>query len=195
MALYSKGKISIPSVTGNLVINITAVPNASPLVNLVPTSLADGGGSIYNDVGYKNGVRFNSSFGETAASGSAATGWFPFDKTKTLRVRGMNINDTTASYLLLADSVSASANKTWVSAKASAISSLDSNIRFKSTTTVRDTNGDIVIWDGNNENNGNCWLEVIGQSQSFFDSVAYARISTNNDGANLIITNNQAIPV
>ena len=57
---YNKGKIAIPHVTGDININITAVPTAMPYTNLVPTSI-NSDGSIFNGTGYKDGYRLNSS--------------------------------------------------------------------------------------------------------------------------------------
>ena len=58
MANYSKGKIAIPSVTGNIVINITAVQSVVPITNLVDVygvaedSRVSSGGSISSATGY-----------------------------------------------------------------------------------------------------------------------------------------------
>ena len=80
-SVYSNGKITISSVTGDIV--ITAVSTEAVVTptytNLVPTSLASGGGSVYNSTGYKNGYRLNSSGTETALTGAACTGFIPYN--------------------------------------------------------------------------------------------------------------------
>lgn len=57
--------------------------------NLVPTSI-DTDGSIYNGVGYKNGVRLSSSGGVsgTAQTGSVTTGFMPYSNLGIIRVKG-----------------------------------------------------------------------------------------------------------
>ena len=70
MANYNKGKIAIPNVTGNIVITITAVPQAQE--NVFPSKFYDTDGvTLYNGSGYKSGFRFNSSNVETATASSA----------------------------------------------------------------------------------------------------------------------------
>lgn len=73
---YSNGTITIASVTGNLVIQITAVELPS-YTNQIPIS-TDANGNIFNTTGYKEGYRLNSSGAETALSGYAVTGFMPF---------------------------------------------------------------------------------------------------------------------
>lgn len=59
-AYYSDGLISIDAVTGNIVITATATiagGGETSYTNLVPTALAfDGSGSVFDSVGYMNGV-------------------------------------------------------------------------------------------------------------------------------------------
>ena len=83
MANYNKGKIAIPNVTGNIVITITAVPQAQE--NAFPSKFYDTDGvTLYNGQGYKSGWRFNSQNVETAASDNdSITGYLDitgFDK-------------------------------------------------------------------------------------------------------------------
>lgn len=75
MANYTKGKIAIPQVTGDIVITITAVPQAQE--NAFPSKFYDTDGvTLYNGLGYKTNYRFNSSNVETsAASGDSITGY------------------------------------------------------------------------------------------------------------------------
>lgn len=73
---YSNGVISIASVTGNVVIAITAVEVPS-YTNQIPIS-TDVNENVYNTTGYREGYRLNSSGAETALSGSVVTGFIPF---------------------------------------------------------------------------------------------------------------------
>lgn len=68
------GRISIPSVTGNISITAVAEP---PYPNQIPIS-TDASGNVYNTTGYKEGYRLNSSGNEAAFSGSFVTGFIPF---------------------------------------------------------------------------------------------------------------------
>jgi hypothetical protein len=77
-SVYSNGKITISSVTGNIVITAVSVQSIT-YTNRVPTSLASGGGSVYNSTGYKYGYRLNSSGTETALSDAAVTGFIPYN--------------------------------------------------------------------------------------------------------------------
>lgn len=72
---YRDGVITIPRVTGNIVITVTA----EQYPNLIPSS-KDASGNAYNTTGYKTGYRLNSSGAEVAftASPSFVTGFMPF---------------------------------------------------------------------------------------------------------------------
>lgn len=93
MANYSKGKIAIPNVTGNIVINITAVQSAPSYTNQIPIS-KDTSGNVYNGVGYKTGYRLNSSGVETASANHDVTGFIPFTIGDTIRTKGFNATGT-----------------------------------------------------------------------------------------------------
>lgn len=156
-------------------------------INQVPIS-TDGNGAIYNTVGYKDGFRLNSSYGESSASGSAVTGFIPFDKTKTLRIKGITINDTTAMYVEFFDS--SKVGRYWVSAKSSADSYGSPEVQFKQIQPVTDNHGDFVIWDGANQV-GNEWLTLTNGTE--LDNIEYVRISGTCSGANMIVTIDQDI--
>lgn len=88
-SVYSSGVITIPNVTGNIVITATATKIVS-YTNLVPTSI-DTSGAVYNGTGYKNGYCLNSSGGESGDMGKfTVTGFIPYSSTKNkaLRVGG-----------------------------------------------------------------------------------------------------------
>ncbi|MBQ7491180.1 MAG: tyrosine-protein phosphatase [Clostridia bacterium] len=74
----NRGLISIPRVTGNVVITASATAATE---NEIPIS-TDEQGNIYNGTGYKEGYRLNSSGVETAASGQNVTGFIPFTQGK-----------------------------------------------------------------------------------------------------------------
>lgn len=75
MANYTKGKIAIPNVTGDVIINITAVAQARE--NSFPSKFFDTDGiTLYNGLGYKTGWRFRSTREEAAGtSGDSITGY------------------------------------------------------------------------------------------------------------------------
>lgn len=76
-SVYADGVISIPKVTGDVVIVIKAIAEYA-CVNQIPIS-TDASGAIYNGIGYKSGVYLSSSDGytETARSQSGLTGFIP----------------------------------------------------------------------------------------------------------------------
>ena len=83
---YSNGKISIASVTGNIVITASAVAEQTGPVNQVKKSI-DTDKSIFNGTGYKEGYRLNSSGVTTESSGSVVSGFIPYSG-QVIRVYG-----------------------------------------------------------------------------------------------------------
>ena len=63
--------------------------------NLVPTSI-DTDGNVYNETGYKEGYRLNSSGTETALNGTFCSGFIPYDG-EVIRVYGNTTNPTSCS--------------------------------------------------------------------------------------------------
>lgn len=89
MANYTKGKIAIPNVTGNIVINITAVAQAQE--NSFPSKFFDTDGiTLYNGLGYKTGYRFNSSRAEVASADAndAVTGYLDITRVTKITLSG-----------------------------------------------------------------------------------------------------------
>ena len=83
MANYSKGKIAIPNLTGNIVINIQAVPSVIPVDNLIDT------------YGIANNTRVKLSTGENyelsgfcAVGANNEIGQFPISNGDTIRIKG-----------------------------------------------------------------------------------------------------------
>lgn len=73
---YNNGVINIPTVTGVIVIQIAAAEIPS-YTNQIPIS-KDASGNVFNDTGYKEGYRLNSSGAEVAIDGYVVTGYMPF---------------------------------------------------------------------------------------------------------------------
>ena len=98
MANYNKGKIAIPNVTGNIVITITAVPQAQE--NSFPSKFYDTDGvTLYDGKGYKSGFRFNSQNVETAAaSGDSITGYLDITGYNKVTVSGAVLSQTSGGH-------------------------------------------------------------------------------------------------
>ena len=98
MANYNKGKIAIPNVTGDIVITITAVQQAQE--NAFPSKFYDTDGiTLYNGLGYKSEMRFNSSYKETAASsGDSITGYLDITGHNKVTVSGSVLSATSHGY-------------------------------------------------------------------------------------------------
>ena len=101
MANYTKGKIAIPNVTGNIVITITAVPQA--LENAFPSKFYEtDGATLYNGLGYKTGYRFNSKRSEVGGqSNDAITGYLDITGASKITVSGATNPQTTGGYWTL----------------------------------------------------------------------------------------------
>lgn len=85
---YNDGVITIPNVTGDLEITVTAIKSAVPYTNLIPTSVAPNG-SIYNGIGYKNNIRLRTNgIEEAELANHFATGFIPVTAEDTLYVKG-----------------------------------------------------------------------------------------------------------
>ena len=98
MANYNKGKIAIPNVTGNIVITITAVQQAQE--NAFPSKFYDTDGvTLYNGLGYKSGMRFNSASAETSGgSGDSITGYLDITGHNKVTVSGAVLSATSGGY-------------------------------------------------------------------------------------------------
>lgn len=101
MANYTKGKIAIPNVTGDIIINITAVAQAQE--NSFPSKFFDTDGiTLYNGLGYKTGYRFNSSRSEVGGlSNDAITGYLDITGASKITVSGATIPQTKSGYRVL----------------------------------------------------------------------------------------------
>ena len=101
MANYKKGKIAIPQVTGDIVITITAVPQAQE--NAFPSKFYETDGiTLYNGLGYKTGYRFNSKRSEVGGlSNDAITGYLDITGASKITVSGATTPQTTSGYWTL----------------------------------------------------------------------------------------------
>ena len=82
---YKDGIISIPGVTGDIVITATAVAQAPSYTNQIPIS-TDASGNVYGTNGYTLNTRLNSSGNVVDASGYLATGFIPCAVGDTIRL-------------------------------------------------------------------------------------------------------------
>ena len=98
MANYTKGKIAIPQVTGDIVITITATPQAQE--NAFPSKFYDTDGvTLYNGEGYKSGFRFNSKNEEfSATSGDSITGYLDITGYNKVTVSGAVLSATSGGH-------------------------------------------------------------------------------------------------
>ena len=91
----STREVTISNVTGNVIIFATTIKVA---VNLLSYAVDSDGTTIYNDIGYKTGVRLSTSDGgERTNSGMAASGWIAWDPSTEVLVLE-NIGTDTVSY-------------------------------------------------------------------------------------------------
>ena len=98
MANYNKGKIAIPNVTGDIVITITAVQQAQE--NSFPSKFYDTDGvTLYNGLGYKSKMRFNSASAETSGdSNDSITGYLDITGHNKVTVSGAVLSHTTGGH-------------------------------------------------------------------------------------------------
>lgn len=76
---YSNGKIAIPNVTGNIVINITAAQSAPSYTNLANPDSAD----------WLTGQRIRNSGEATSSAGAIVTNYIPVTAGDTIRIKGL----------------------------------------------------------------------------------------------------------
>lgn len=92
---YSKAKISIPNVTGNVVITVTAASSAGPT-------------NILDEVGYQDGKRYSlsSTAADKLTTGSdfCATGQIPVSPGDCIKIRGLTFNATYKGVMCAFDS-------------------------------------------------------------------------------------------
>lgn len=89
---YKDGIISIPEVTGDIVITATAIAQGPAYTNQIPIS-TDSTGAIYNNIGYKDGYQISSSGVDEEYGHKSVTGFIPIKKGDTIRIKGVYNND------------------------------------------------------------------------------------------------------
>lgn len=89
---YKDGIVSIPEVTGDIVITATAVTQAPSYTNQVPIS-TDSTGAIYNNIGYKDGYLISNNGVDEEYGHKSVTGFIPIKKGDTIRIKGIYNND------------------------------------------------------------------------------------------------------
>ena len=135
--------------------------------NLVPTSI-NADGSVYNDTGYKEGYRLNSSGGESALSTAICSGYIPYNA-QTIRVYG-------------------STNAT-IGATGNAVQLFDSSFNFIQTFTASAVSG--ISYE---ELNGKYLMTFEPSVNDKFSTAAYIRVGFNScSGADFIVTLNEEI--
>ena len=91
---YSGGKITIPRVTGDIQITVSAVESAVTTPNILVDSFKAGGVS-HAAVGYSNGKRLSTSDGSLKdASGCIVTGFIPLHKGSVIRIKPFTVSGT-----------------------------------------------------------------------------------------------------
>lgn len=149
--------------TGHLVL----LPSGG-YTNLVPTSI-DANGNVYNDIGYKDGVRLSVSSGESTNSLSTASGYFPFTAGDIVRTKGIRWDvPGTDGYIVF----------------------YDHNFSRVAGANTASTDPVLSSFDYVEDDDG-----VITYYVTFKDGVipAYARVSGYGKGADLIVTVNEEI--
>ena len=97
-SVYANGVITVPSVTGVLVITATATETVTPpsYTNRIPLS-TDTDGSVYHGTGYATATRLNSS-GAAVSGGLTTTGFIPCKVGDVIRLHNVNLCKTAANY-------------------------------------------------------------------------------------------------
>lgn len=185
--VYNNGVINIASVTGDVVITVSAVivpdePDEPDVPvyknNLVPkATTAINGTEIYNGVGYKNGAYVSTTGYGTDAS-TVAVGYLTHEPTDVIYIKGAELS-AIDHVRLLAQQADGGA------------------IQYCHGTTLDLSAG---IWNSNKgvhaynvETLGNKYYKVTPVASAFGNQTAYFKISLKGTGENLIITKNEQI--
>lgn len=188
---YSGGVISIPNVTGDIVITVTTTVTETPVTytNLVPTSLDYDLDGIFNGTGYKNGyyASTDAPYYKSDSVGSVITGLIPYDimgdndgycMPPVIYIKGVTF-DTAQSHNRLA--VFREDTKVVYSTQTVANLSKYFSIETLGTQYYKLT----PIMDGNGRN----MLAATWGVQN----ITHIAISANGDGANMVVTYDEPI--
>ena len=98
---YADGVITIPSVTGNVVITASATQRGGYTNQIPLATSAFNGTEIYNaPYGFKEGTRLNSSNSLSSVSGMCTTGFIPVKIGDVVRFKNVTISGSASSYIL-----------------------------------------------------------------------------------------------
>lgn len=165
-SVYSNGVISIPSVTGNIVITANAVKVTS-YTNQIPIS-TDTDGSIYNGKGYKEDSYLSSGNVGTRA-GIKLTGFIPVKPQDTVRLKNVGFN---------------------VGEDNCRLEGYDSSRKWLHTVKG---NNIVTAWTSRVTVENNEVIQIIIPGQNAMADVAYIRLCTGSIGPDSIITVNEVI--
>ena len=168
---YKDGIISIPEVTGDIVITATAITQAPAYINQIPIS-TDSTGAIYNNIGYKDGYQISSSGVDEEYGHKSVTGFIPIKKGDTIRIKGVYNNDVASCRMCTYDN-----SKTYQSAR---------NGSIFATTGVYSLSGDVMTYTPNE-------YFVNDTTRYFRFSCDTGAHTGQEDGSKLIITINEEI--
>lgn len=168
---YKDGIISIPEVTGDIVITATAVAQASTYTNQIPIS-TDSTGAIYNNIGYKDGYQISNNGVDEEYGHKSVTGFIPIKKGDTIRIKGVYNNDVTSCRIC-----------TYNSSKAFETTR---NGQIFATTGVYSLSGDVMTYTPNE-------YFVTDSTRYFRFSCDTGAHTGQEDGSKLIITINEEI--
>lgn len=168
---YKDGIISIPEVTGDIVITATAIAQGPSYTNQIPIS-TDSTGAIYNNIGYKDGYRLTNSGVDEEYGHKSVTGFIPIKKGDTIRIKGVYNNDVTSCRMCTYDS-----SKTFQAVR---------NGSIFATTGIYSLSGDVMTYTPNE-------YLVTDTTRYFRFSCDTGPHTGEEDGSKLIITINEPI--
>lgn len=168
---YKDGIISIPEVTGDIVITATAIAQGPAYTNQIPIS-TDSTGAIYNNIGYKDGYQISDSGVDVEYGHKSVTGFIPIKKGDTIRIKGIYNNDVASCRMGTYDS-----SKTFQTTRNGAIFA---------TTGVYSLSGDVMTYTPNE-------YFVTDTTRYFRFSCDTGAHTGEEDGSKLIITINEPI--
>lgn len=168
---YKDGIISIPEVTGDIVITATAIAQGPAYTNQIPIS-TDSTGAIYNNIGYKDGYRISDSGVDEEYGHKSVTGFIPIKKGDTIRIKGVYNNDVNSCRMCTYDN-----SKTFQAARNGSI--------FHSTGAYS-LSGDVMTYTPNE-------YLVTDATRYFRFSCDTGAHTGEEDGSKLIITINEEI--
>lgn len=184
---YSNGIITIPEVTGDIV--ITATATAGNWINQVPISETGDGTGIYNDIGYKNGTYLSSNGGnvwDAPNTAYTATGFIPYtlkdDGTfPTIYIKGLSWVAESHSRLFFYELNSGVRNLIF------------SDNSGANTMIITGNNSYMPLWFTMEELGSNYWKLTPTSELSSYNNIESIRFSLKGTGENLTVTLDEPI--